>query len=333
MRIKAVGATRFLRQSPRQPPQPAHFDSLAEPGYDGMHITVIAKRANRREPNMMELLVRRARRLIDSWMDRPAAERVAEEAAPTPSGDYRPLKRLLLTDGVGRTLFDEFADHRASPRGEEETGWLLLGPAARATTPSPWRRCRPAPSAKPAWRTCGFTAAAQAVGSRIVRQSDRRLTILGVVHTHPGSLRHPSYGDYDGDRRWVRQLRGREGVFGIGTADASGGRRCSPRSRSRTCRCLGKLRFSWYALAEGDSAYRPLPVMLTLGPDLARDLHPVWPALEAHAERLERLARQQARVRFEVTPQRQLMADAAAGRTGRRAAGLARRERRFRTIW
>ena len=55
--------------------------------------------------------------------------------------------------------------------------------------------------------------------SRIVRQTDRRLTIVGVVHTHPGSLRHPSDGDFRGDSEWVASLRGGEGVFGIGTAD------------------------------------------------------------------------------------------------------------------
>jgi len=46
--------------------------------------------------------------------------------------------------------------------------------------------------------------------------------------------------------------------------------------------------------------YRPLPVGMTLGPDLARPLHPVWSVVEAHAERLERLFRQQSGVTFEV---------------------------------
>jgi hypothetical protein len=45
-----------------------------------------------------------------------------------------------------------------------------------------------------------------------------------------------------------------------------------------------------------------LPVELTIGPDLAAPLRPVWTELEAHAERLDRLARQLAGVRFEVTP-------------------------------
>jgi hypothetical protein len=64
--------------------------------------------------------------------------------------------------------------------------------------------------------------------------------------------------------------------------------------------CLGELRLSWYALRHGDPTYRPLPVGLTIGPDLARPLHEVWVAIEAHAERLERLYRQQAGVTFGV---------------------------------
>src|SRR5207248_41339 len=60
------------------------------------------------------------------------------------------------------------------------------------------------------------------------------------------------------------------------------------------------LRFSWYALRQGESSYRPLPVELTIGPDLARDLHPVWPILEAHADRIDRLMEQQANIRVEV---------------------------------
>ncbi len=53
-------------------------------------------------------------------------------------------------------------------------------------------------------------------------------------------------------------------------------------------------------LAGRRPAYRPLPVALTIGPDLARSLHSVWSAIEVHAERLERLARQQSGVTFAV---------------------------------
>ena len=53
---------------------------------------------------------------------------------PSPAGPVnpaarplRPLARLRLTDQVSHTLFDEFAAHRAGARGDEETGWVLLG--------------------------------------------------------------------------------------------------------------------------------------------------------------------------------------------------------------
>lgn len=245
---------------------------------------------------MIGMLVRRA---IDSWKKLPARERPAAEPAPAGPVEYHALQRLLLTDGVSRTLFDEFAEHRRSARGEEETGWLLLGirngddAVALATLPAGAERDASVGHVQ-------FHSAAQAVGSRIVRQSDRRLTILGVVHTHPGSLRHPSSGDLRGDRRWVGQLRGHEGVFAIGTADAQGETLFARQPKGHV-QVLGELRYSWYSLRRGEESYRPLPVILTLGPDLARNLHPIWPVIEAHADRLERLARQQAQVRFEVT--------------------------------
>jgi hypothetical protein len=43
-------------------------------------------------------------------------------------------------------------------------------------------------------------------------------------------------------------------------------------------------------------------VELTLGPDLAKPLRPVWSVIENHADRLDRLARQLAQVRFDVVP-------------------------------
>jgi hypothetical protein len=95
-------------------------------------------------------------------------------------------------------------------------------------------------------------------------------------------------------------------VFGIGTADACvnpgtpQGTQVSRQPKSNV-QCLGELCFSWYGLAEGDRRYSPLPVQLTLGPDLARSLHPVWEAIEAHAEPLDRLCRQQAGVSFVCT--------------------------------
>jgi proteasome lid subunit RPN8/RPN11 len=224
----------------------------------------------------------------------------AVQEAPGLPKHYEPLRRVLLTDGVGRTLFEEFAAHREAEHGDEETGWVLMGLRERdeaialATLPAGTQRDAGVAHVR-------FNSSGQALASRIVRQSDRRLGILGVVHTHPGSLRHPSDGDFQGDTLWVQQLRGGEGVFGIGTADgpplSSGPRAAVFASRPRpNVQCLGELCFSWYSLRPGQSHYEPLPVELTIGPDLARSLHEVWPTLEEHAERLDRLYRQQAGV-------------------------------------
>jgi proteasome lid subunit RPN8/RPN11 len=230
---------------------------------------------------------------------RPAALEVAEHAFSA-RPEYLPLQRVLLTDGVGRTLFEEYAEHQAGSRGEEETGWVLLG--VREAQEAVVLGTLPAGTERDAGvGHVQFNSAGQIVGSRIVRQTDRRLTILGVVHTHPGSLRHPSDGDLRGDGAWVGQLRGREGIFGIGTADAKPALGVAVAYQPKpSMQCLDKLRLSWYALRENDKSYRPLPVVLTLGPDLARPLHRVWSVIEGHADRLDRLCRQQSGVTFEV---------------------------------
>jgi proteasome lid subunit RPN8/RPN11 len=253
---------------------------------------------------MLQGLIGRASEVLGEWQrtlfrPRPLAPAMAPAAKPPLALD--PLRRVLLTDGVGRTLFEEYASHRACARGDEETGWVLLGlrevheAVVLATLPAGTR-------SEASVSHVRFNSNAQALASRIVRQSDRRLTILGVVHTHPGTLRHPSEGDLKGDGQWVGQLRGREGVFGIGTADGAGppGAMFAYQPRPHV-QCLGGLRFSWYSLRQGDRDYRPLPIELTIGPDLARSLHDIWPTLEVHAERIERLYRQQAGLRFEVT--------------------------------
>jgi proteasome lid subunit RPN8/RPN11 len=261
---------------------------------------------------MLQALVRKTSRLLDELQRLLFRFRRAATSPPTshrPQADttqltraaiaYAPLQRLFLTDGVGRTLFEEFAAHRRE-RGEDETGWVLLGlreaneAVALATLPA-------GALADAGVAHVRFNSEAQAVASRIVRQMDRRLTIVGIVHTHPGSLRHPSDGDFRGDSPWVANLRGREGVFGIGTADGSGtpGAMFAQQLRPNV-QCWGALRFSWYTLAAGDDDYRSLPLEVTYGPDLARPLHDLWPALEIHAARLERIYRQLAGVKFEV---------------------------------
>src|SRR5262249_5603471 len=136
-------------------------------------------------------------------------------SAPRP---YRSLRHIIITDGVGRALFEEYALHEKSSRGDEETGWLLLG--VRKEEEALVLATLPAGVEYDAGAShVHFNSQGQAVGSRIVRQVDKRLTVLGVVHTHPGSLRHPSDGDFRADSEWVARLRGQEGVFGIGTVD------------------------------------------------------------------------------------------------------------------
>jgi hypothetical protein len=251
---------------------------------------------------MLQALVRTASRLLTDVNRRLVRERspLPRPSAPPLPTDYQPLQRVLLTDGVARTLFEEYAAHRAEARGDEETGWILLG--RRETDQAVVLATLPAGAERDAGVAhVLFNSSAQALGSRIVRQADRRLTMLGVVHTHPGSLRHPTDADYRGDSPWVSERRGREGVFGIGTSDgkATPGALIAEQPRPNV-QCLGELCLSWYALRHGDPNYRALPVDLTLGPDLARPLHSVWLTVEAHAERLERLFRQQAGITFEV---------------------------------
>lgn len=207
---------------------------------------------------------------------------------------------MVLTDEVVRTLFGEYVAHRATDRGAEETGWVLLG--RREPDAAVVLATLPAGAARDAGEAhVLFDGDAQALASQIVRQEDRRLAMLGVVHTHPGRLRHPSRGDFDGDRVWVRNLRGGEGVFGIGTvfpAPPEGtefGRHPKPHVQT-----FGGLRFDWYALAADDKRYRPVPVEVTIGPDLAVALRDVWGVIEAHAARLLRLVGQFKHVRFEV---------------------------------
>jgi proteasome lid subunit RPN8/RPN11 len=213
---------------------------------------------------------------------------------------YQPLTRVTLTDEVGRTLFEEYAAHRKGARQEEETGWIILG--VREGSEAVVLATLPAGAESQAGVAhVHFNSSAQALGSRIVRQADRRLTILGVVHTHPGTLRHPSDGDFRGDSHWVGQLRGEEGIFGIGTVEdhPMAGTLYARQPRPHM-QCMADMCLSWYSLKRGDRHYRTLPYGLTLGPDLARPLHLVWAEIEAHADQLDRLYRQQAGVSVEV---------------------------------
>jgi proteasome lid subunit RPN8/RPN11 len=254
---------------------------------------------------MLQALVSTATQLLDDlnrtlFRPRGIAPKASPPTQASATGKYQPLHRILLSDGVARTLFEEYAAHRAEARGEEETGWVLLG--LREATEAVVLATLPAGAERDASVAhVRFNSTGQALASRIVRQSDRRLTILGIVHTHPGSLRHPSDADFRGDSQWVKHLRGSEGIFAIGTADVTPPADALYAHQPRPhVQCLGDLRLSWYALRFGDAGYRTLPVELTLGPDLARPLHPLWSTVEMHAERLDRLARQQVGVTFGV---------------------------------
>ena len=257
--------------------------------------------------NLWQTLVHTTRHLFQRTRqalvrERPTPIRPQTPIVPTPISEDQVLERVVLTEGVSKTLFEDFATHRATMRGQEETGWMLIGhrdgPAALVTATLPAGSERDAGVAH-----VRFNSTAQEVGSRILRQKDRRLRVLGVAHTHPGSLRYPSDGDWSGDSQWIKQLRGQEGIFAIGTAE--GPQATNGEVHENT---LDGLFFSWYALRQGDNDYRPLPLDVAPGPDLARSLHPVWDAIEAHAERLARLYRQQNALACDVMETNQGMA-------------------------
>lgn len=248
-------------------------------------------------------MLERCQRALASLAGGPPSERIPSpalcEIGPATALVYKPLRRILLHRGVAQTLFDEYAEHRQTDRSDEETGWLLLG--QREEEQAIIRATLPAGADREAGEAhVRFNSTAQAVASRIARQADRRLALLGVVHTHPGSLRHPSDGDFRGDIRWVGQLRGAEGVFAIGTADGEGSEEIEqPRASVQRLR---DLTFCWYSLRHGAKRYHPIPVQLVDGPDLAAALRGSWPVIEGNADRLERLARQQSKLELGVMP-------------------------------
>ena len=258
----------------------------------------------------MDGLLRRAKEVATDLTRPPTTggNSVSSGTPPAlpPPVSFERVRRVVLTDEVSRTLFEEYAAHRASDRGGEETGWVLLG--VRDVDEATVLATLPAGAERDAGEAhVRFNSPAQTIGYRLVWKWERRLKVLGVVHTHPGSLRHPSKGDFKGDREWVPQLPGGEGIFGIGTGDAQQERDGIPVASNPKphMQCLGPMRFSWYTLAVGDKRYREADLGLTIGPDLAKPLRPVWNVIEAHAPRLDRLARQQARVRFEITQGRE----------------------------
>src|SRR5437870_3666964 len=79
---------------------------------------------------MWQALKRTAFRLLDTAkrsLRRPRRFPAPQPNHAPPAASYGPLRRVRLTDGVAHTLFEEYADHRCEARGDEETGWVLLG--------------------------------------------------------------------------------------------------------------------------------------------------------------------------------------------------------------
>lgn len=227
---------------------------------------------------------RGCRNVFRRWWElvrKPFTRQVISAPIPETPPGLEPLHRVILHEEVERTLLDEYAQHRRTERGNEETGWLLLGlrrgneAIVQATLPAGAR-------SDTGVAHVHFNSLGQIVGSRMVRQSDKRLIHLGIVHTHPGNLRHPSSGDLEGDRVWIQTCRGGEGIFGIGTAGEE------------------HLRFNWYTLRGGENTYRPFIPETTPGEDLARPLHEVWSIVEEHAPALQRLYSQQAGLHCQV---------------------------------
>ena len=96
--------------------------------------------------------------------------------------------------------------------------------------------------------------------------------MLGVVHTHPGSLRHPSDGDYRGDSQWVGAAcaAARASSASAPPTPSPARRRCvawQPQPHRAVPGRAVLLLVRPGRRATG--SYRPLPVELTLGPDLA----------------------------------------------------------------
>lgn len=224
---------------------------------------------------------------IKAWFGGPKSPPIIHVPPALP----RTQSRYFVAQGVLATLFDEYADHRQSLRGNEEIGWLLLGRRSDdeihvvGTIPAGTHRDASAVHVS-------FDIEAQTLASRIVRQTDRRLQIVGIVHTHPGSMRHPSDGDLHGDKQWIRQLQYAEGLFAIGTADG----RASAANASTTV--VNGLCFSWYALGADDADYRRAEIDVLAGADVGSPLRDIWAAVEWSNKPINRICQLFAAVRL-----------------------------------
>ena len=170
-----------------------------------------------------------------SWHRPPFSLLENREPSPT-TVNYQPLERVLLTDGVGRTLFEEYAAHRAQATAKRKpAGCCWVCAKRRGRRPGHVARRRRARC-----RRGAYSLQQQRPGGG---QPDRAAD--GSPPDHPRRGAYPSRQPAPSQRRRLcaatvngcAQLRGGEGVFGIGTADGTGSQRrmCSPISRGRTC--------------------------------------------------------------------------------------------------
>lgn len=156
--------------------------------------------------------------------------------------------KLMLPNSVLDSLF---ADWPAVGDVDEigwpiEAGWLLLGIR---------QECLQATAAlrgEGQGRSVTFGALWDSVME--MRAEDKRIEVLGLVHTHPGSNHFPSDADFDADRQWLKRLRGRAGVFGIGTSLADAG------SIKEAVSVRGEQAITWWSLSDISEWYEPLTV-------------------------------------------------------------------------
>lgn len=218
--------------------------------------------------------------------------------------DYSPLKSILITSGVGETLARGFRLHLDGERGDEEIGWLLMG--FREKDKAVVLAAIPSGDMREASGThVRFNSRAQAIAGRILKKREPRLEVLGLFHTHPGTLRRPSSGDFRGDIEWIEKIPGKQGVFGIGTVEDQSkstsheyySRFVSPFAYQRD-----GLRFSWYSLGHGDTNYHEIRTRWALGDDISQFLHPAWMVIEKNANGIERILAQQTGSTCDVVP-------------------------------
>ncbi len=212
-----------------------------------------------------------------------------------------PVRYVSICSGVGQTIVDGYRNHLNQDRGEEETGWLLMG--YRKKKHAIISAAVPAGEFREASSThVKFNSLAQVVAGRLLRQLHDNLEVLGLFHTHPGKLRHPSSGDFQGDIQWVKKLPGKQGVFGIGTVDSDSSIPSSFSTKiAPNTFTMSGMRFDWFSLASGDANYNKIPVRWILGNDLAKPLHYVWDAMEIHAGEIEKVLAQQAKASCGIT--------------------------------